>query len=136
MVAAQEAITLVKHGSHRAGTDAVFTVDHRMIVALHSAGAPQEGVVQQLDAGEIISICWIRRQLSPRPLLHPASGLPSRCDLQIGWQTRAVLPFVCVLHGGCYADSSGLPHLQISMELRREHAAATAAMPPCASSRQ
>ncbi len=53
MVAAQEAFTLVKHGKHRAGTDAVFMVDHCMIVALHSAGAPQEGVVQQLDAGTI-----------------------------------------------------------------------------------
>jgi hypothetical protein len=41
---------------------------------------------------------------SPRPLLHPASGLPSRCELQIGWQTRAVLPFASVLHGGYDAD--------------------------------
>jgi hypothetical protein len=73
---------------------------------------------------------------SPRPLLHPASGLPSRCELQIGWQTRAVLPSASVLHGGYHADNPALPHLQISMGLRQEHAAVAAAMPPCASSRQ
>lgn len=53
MVAAQDSFTLVVHGSHKAGTDVVFTVDHCMIVALHRAGAPQEGVVQQLDAGTL-----------------------------------------------------------------------------------
>jgi hypothetical protein len=81
MVAAQDHFTLVVHGSHKAGTDVVFTVDHCRIVALHSASSPQEGVVQQLDAGHVISICWIRRGLSPRSLLHPASWLPSRCEL-------------------------------------------------------
>ena len=136
MAAAQEASTLGKNDSHRAGTDAVVTVDHCMTVALHSAVTSQEGVVQQLDAGQIIIICCIPRKVSPRPFLHPASGLPFRCNLQIGCQTRAVLPFACVLHGGCSADSPGLPHLQMSMGLSREHAAATAAMPPCSSSLQ
>jgi hypothetical protein len=86
-----------------------------------------------LTPEHFIIICCFRCEVSPRPLLHPASGLPSRCELQIGWQTRAVLPFAYVLHGGCYADSPGLPHVQISMGLRREHAAATAAMLPCMS---
>lgn len=89
-----------------------------------------------LTPEHFISICCIRCEVSPRPLLHPASGLPSRCELQVGWQTRAVLPFACVLHGVCYAGSPGLPHLQSSMGLRRQHAAATAAMSPCLSSRQ
>ena len=82
MVAAQEAFTLVMHGSHRAGTDAVFTVDHGMFVALHSADAPQEGVVQQIDAGQFISICCIRREVSWRPLWHPASGVHPDANCQ------------------------------------------------------
>jgi hypothetical protein len=59
MVAAQAAFTLVMHDSHRAGSDAVFTLDHCVIGTLHSVSALHKGIVQQLDARIVITACYI-----------------------------------------------------------------------------